>query len=33
MLFIDGKQVGQRHLGEVDPLDILEEHTKRAAEK
>ena len=23
MLFVDGLQVGQRHLGEVDPLDIL----------
>ena len=25
MLFIDGKQVGQRHLGEVDMLDIMKD--------
>lgn len=28
-LFIDGKQVGQRHLGEVDMLDIMQPKKKR----
>ncbi len=28
MLFIDGKQVGQRHLGEVDMLDIMNKHPR-----
>lgn len=29
-LFVDGKQVGQRHLGEIDPLDIRELHPRFA---
>lgn len=30
MLFINGKQVGQRHLGEVDPLDIMYVYPRNA---
>jgi len=33
MLFVDGKQVGQRHLGEVDPLDILDDKVGRAPDR
>ena len=27
-LFADGKQIGQRHLGQIDPIDILSEHKR-----